>query len=100
MRDRAHPAGPGVLIAKESVAESGRLEGEIARQHPVIHAGDRLTVEQWSEKIDFWLEGVALAPAASGASLRVRLVITGKVIPAVALGPGRVRRVQDKEFWP
>jgi S1-C subfamily serine protease len=99
-RDPAHPGGPGVLIARESVSESARSDEAIVRLHPVIRGGDRVTVEQSSEKVDLLMEGIALAPAALGASLRVRLAMTGKLVPAVALGPGRVVRVRDKEFWP
>jgi hypothetical protein len=100
MRDPAHPGGPGVLVSRESVADGGRLDGEIVRLHPVIRAGDRLTVEQSSARFDLRLEGIALSPAAPGASLRVRLAMTGKVVQVVALGPGRAVRVQDKEIWP
>ncbi len=100
MRDPTHPGGPGVLVSRAAVPDGPRLEAEIVRLHPVIRAGDRLTVEQSSAKFDLRLEGIALSPAAPGAALRVRLAMTGKVVEAVALGPGRSVRAPDKEFWP
>ena len=100
MRDPLHPGGPGVLVSSESVPDSGRLEAAIVRLHPVIHAGDRLTVEQSNAKVDLRIEGIALSPAAPGAPLRVRLSLTGKIVDALALGPGLVERVPDKGLWP
>ena len=60
-----------------------------ARFHPVIHAGDRLTVEEHTAVADAALEARALNPAARGSALEVRLAIGGRVVRAVALGPGR-----------
>jgi hypothetical protein len=100
LRDTAHPSGPGLLVSKDSVQSSDKLEGAIVRLHPVIRAGDRLTVEQSNAKFDLRLEGVALSPAAPGVVFRVRLVLGGKVVEAVALAPGRAAGVPDKEFWP
>jgi hypothetical protein len=100
LRGGLHPGGPDALVAEGSVPPSGWVEGAVARTHPVIRAGDRLTVEQSSANFDLRLEGIALAPAAKGAPLRVRLVVSGKIVAAVALGPGRVVKSSDKEFWP
>lgn len=99
MRDPAHPGGPGALVAEESVPDHGWLEGAIVQLHPVIRAGDRLTVEQSNVNVKLTLEGVALSPAAPGAQFRVRLGMSGKVVLAVALGPGRAALVPDKEIW-
>jgi hypothetical protein len=100
MRDPDHPGGPGVLVLRDSVPDNGQLDGEIVPLHPVIRAGDRVTVEQSSERADLRLEGVALTPAAPGAPLRVRFGLSGKVVQAVALGPGRAVRIAEKELWP
>jgi len=100
MRDPAHLGGPGVLMAEESVPNSGWLAGGIARLHPVIRAGDRLTVEESSAKAYLRLEGIALSPAAPGAQLHVRLALSGKVVEALAVGPGRAVRIPEREFWP
>jgi hypothetical protein len=99
MRDPRHPGGPGVLVAEESIADHGRVEGAIVQLRPVIRAGDRLIVEQSSAKVNSRLEGVALSPAALGASLRVRLGVTGKAVQAVALGPGRAVLIPEKGLW-
>jgi hypothetical protein len=100
MRNPANPGGPGILVFRKSIPEDSRLEGAIVRLHPVIHAGDKITVEQSNAKFDLWMEGVALSPAALGVPLRVRLVLSGKVVEALALGPGRAVRIPEKEFWP
>jgi flagella basal body P-ring formation protein FlgA len=70
-------------IAKRGTPMMGR---EV--QHPVIRSGDRLVVEESSAVVEARLEAVALGPAAEGAEFRVRLAIGGKVVLAVALGPG------------
>ncbi len=99
MRDPSHPGGPGVLVAEESVRDRVRLEDAVIRLHPVIRAGDQLTVEQSTAKINLKLEGVALSPAAAGAALRVRLSVSGSAVQAVALGPGRAALVAERGLW-
>jgi flagella basal body P-ring formation protein FlgA len=99
MRDSAHPGGPGVLVAEEFIQGNSRLEQSADRSHAVIRSGDRLTVEASSPVLDLRLEGIALSPAALGAQLRVRLVVSGKIVWAVALGPGRVAKESDTEIW-
>jgi len=100
MRDPARPGGPGALVAEGSIPGNAWLKGAVAQSHPVIRAGDRLMVEESSAVFDLRLEGIALSPAALGAPLRVRLVVSGKVVRAVALGPGHATKVPDQEFWP
>jgi hypothetical protein len=100
MRDPTHPGGPGVLVVEESISHDRSLAGAINQVHPVIRAGDRVTVEESSAKFDLKLGGIALYPAAQGAPLKVRLDITGKVVPAAALGPGRTLLIPEKEFRP
>jgi hypothetical protein len=56
---------------------------------PVIHAGDRLIVEENTRLVEARLAAVAMGPAIAGAPLDVRLTIGGKVMRAVALAPGR-----------
>jgi flagella basal body P-ring formation protein FlgA len=48
-------------------------------------------VEEHTPVVDAVLEAQALNPAAEGESFDVRLTIGGKVIRAVALGPGRAK---------
>jgi hypothetical protein len=90
MRDPDHPAGPGRLVLAAGThndLRSGHPEVEPLR--PVIRAGDRLVVEENTAVVESRLEAVALGPAVIGSPLDVRLKIGGKVIRAVALGPGR-----------
>ena len=58
-------------------------------QHPLIRSGDRLVIEENSAVVEARLEAVALGPAAVGAEFKARLAIGGRVVRAVALGPGR-----------
>jgi len=95
-RDPAAPGGPGRLVrlsAGEGTATQdagGQSRDDRTLPSRVIRAGDRVAVEEHTAVMDAELEGVALNGARSGASLRVRLKIGGKVVNAVALGPGRV----------
>jgi flagella basal body P-ring formation protein FlgA len=74
---------------QDSVTRQNSGPAEDARFLPVIRAGDRLTVEEHTAVVDAVLEARALAAAAMGAALDVRLTIGGRVVRAVALGPGR-----------
>jgi hypothetical protein len=56
---------------------------------PVIRAGDRLIVEEHTALVDAVLEARALTPAAPGSAFDARLTVGGRVVRAVALGPGR-----------
>lgn len=95
-RDPAAPGGPGRLVRiatgeeRSPQAANGLSRSETALQPRVIRTGDRVVVEEHTAVMDAQLEGVALSGARSGASLRVRLKVGGKVVSAVALGPGRV----------
>lgn len=55
----------------------------------VIRPGDRLVVEEESAVVSARLEAIALAKAEAGAPLQARLVLGGKVVRVMALGPGR-----------
>jgi hypothetical protein len=101
LRDASHPGGPGRLVllgSRGNVARQDRqgdehLTPEIAAVRvmpmPVIHAGERLIVEEDTAVVSSRLEAVALGPAAVGAAFEVRLKIGGKLLLAVALAPGR-----------
>ncbi len=102
LRNDASPGGPGrlVLVAANRSEMPGPFERQAnqpllanqhdeARFHPMIHAGDRLIVEEHTAVADATLEARALNPAALGSTLEVRLAIGGRVVRAVALGPGR-----------
>jgi hypothetical protein len=89
-RDPVHPAGPGRLVLVARFRPEYRpIQPGVEPPRPVIHAGDRLVVEENTAVIEARLEAVALGPAVVGSPLDVRLKIGGKVVRAVALGPGR-----------
>ena len=86
MRDAAHPGGPGQLV------EAGSISVPTAQRQlmlPVIHAGDRVMVEEHSERLDARLEAVALSAANAGDPVKVRLRIGGRVLQALAVAAGR-----------
>ena len=94
LHDEDHPGGPGRLVP--SANGQGSSEERSPGQNlfrtelvPVIHAGDRLVVEEHTAVADVRLAAVAMGPANTGATLAVRLSIGGRVARAVALAPGR-----------
>ncbi len=96
LRDADHPGGPGrfVLAEDRPAGSEGRPLSSVEKAErlemlPVIRAGDRLVVEEHTAVADARLEAVAMGPAAMGATLSVRLAIGGRMVRAVALGPGR-----------
>ncbi len=90
-RDSSRPGAPGRLVLV-GVAEYGASEagttGKVSAL-PVIRAGDHIIVEENTSLVEARLEAVALNPALSGAPLKVRLVIGGRVLRALAVAPGR-----------
>lgn len=94
--DPASPGGPGRLVRvadeKNGGPQAATSQGHNEKASPprVVRAGDRVLVEEHTTVMDARLEGVALSGARSGATLRVRLKIGGRIVSAVALGPGRV----------
>ena len=95
-RDPGRPGGPGrmVPIGNEEDLEPGSVFGSASRPAgklptPVIRSGDRLVVEESSALVEARLEAVAMGSALEGAEFRLRLMIGGKILRAVALGPGR-----------
>ena len=60
----------------------GRAASGHSRRRPVI-------VEEHTAVVEARLEAMALGPAAVGGAFRARLRMGGKVVRAVALGPGR-----------
>jgi hypothetical protein len=100
MRNDRYPGGPGRLVlagshrndaegATKRAVNSSANRPEGARFEPVIRAGDRLIVEEHTAVADAVLEARALKPAALGSVFDVRLMIGGRIVRAVALGPGR-----------
>ena len=63
----------------------------------MIHARDYVIVEEHTALVDARLEAVALGSAASDAPLRVRLKVGGKIVGAVATGPGHAILAPEAE---
>ncbi len=96
MRDDRHPAGPGVLLLVSAVrAPATQFRPEPAPQPPIIHAGDHVIVEENTTVADARLEAVAMGPASAGSPFNVRLSIGGRVVRAIAAGPGRAVLQQE-----
>ena len=115
LRDGAHPGGPGRLVlvpklvprteTKQAETAADRQKSALAEVtpgefHPIIRAGDKLIVEEHTAVIDTYLEAVALGPAVAGAVFGVRLKLGGKMMQAVALGPGRAAMQVGTEVQP
>jgi len=54
----------------------------------VIRSGERVVLEGHSAVADVRLEASAIGPARMGESFQVRMTIGGRIVKAVALGPG------------
>ncbi|HTW78489.1 MAG TPA: flagella basal body P-ring formation protein FlgA [Terracidiphilus sp.] len=111
-RTEQNPGGPGrmVLVSREEKAralaqglmgqelnQKGKNDSNFAEAlpPPIIHAGDRLIVEEHTKRLDVALEAIALAPAREGGTVRVRLSIGGRVVKTVAVAPGRASLSPD-----
>lgn len=104
VRDTRHPAGPGLLIPAAGQVKT-RPAGHDAREAlpsllvRVIHAGDRLVVEESTAAFDARLEGIALGAGRLGQQIAVRLVLGGKVVRAQVTAPGRATLQAEGEVW-
>jgi hypothetical protein len=90
-RDREHPEGPGRLVRIEGGAKKSAAPEARATEAAVIHAGDRVLVEEKTAVAEAQLEGVALSAAASGGMLTVRLAVGGRLVRATAIASGHAR---------
>jgi hypothetical protein len=90
VRDVNHPGGPGRMVRREGAAVKAEpVVAEKARL--VIHAGDRVAVEEKTDAVVAHLEGLATTPAAYGELVTVRLKVGGWMVRAVAEAPGKAR---------
>jgi hypothetical protein len=96
LRNLENPAGPGRTILE---ADGGQARGDFGAEPqkavPVIHPGDRLVVEEHTATVDACLEATAVGSASIGSRFSAQLKIGGKVVRAVAVGPGRAALVSD-----
>lgn len=101
IKDPQHSGGPGKFVMVDKTkglrsADASALQG-IEQALPVIHAGERVVVEEHSAVVDARLEGTALEPALQGAPLRVRLKLSGQVVHAIAQASGRALLAPEGE---
>jgi hypothetical protein len=105
LRDESHPGGPGRLVlnasrdgAKETQSRGSALDRDSDRESQqvidssrriVIRTGDHLIVQEQTSRSDLELEGTALAPAAAGEALHVRLRFGGWTVRAIAVKSGQ-----------
>jgi hypothetical protein len=90
VRNTENPGGPGrMILAGPAPREQVGIAAEPESGAAVIHPGERLVVEEHTATAFAVLEGTAVDCAAIGARLAVRLKIGGRVVKAVATGPGR-----------
>jgi len=103
-RNPDHPGGPGLLFLLASgsnlLRQDQSVEASRTEARPVVHGGDRLIVEENTAVVEARLEAVALGPAAVGSVFDARLRIGGRVVRAVALGPGRAELQPDGRARP
>lgn len=112
MRDPSRPSAPGCMVlaaaGARQVGQREQRETSLAATQetnhelpiPSIHSGDRLIVEEKTPMVETRLEAVALGQAVNGAPLNVRLVMSGNIVQAVALGPGRAVFAQRVRWQP
>ena len=97
LRNSRHPSGPGKLIHRKlHESPDQRFHSPCAPINPknnsaplVIHAGERIVVEHHGSNLEAGLEATALTGASARGPLDVRLKFGGRLMHAVALGPGR-----------
>jgi hypothetical protein len=102
-RDQSHPGGPGRLVLGRATSSRSARSAAVpkpAAPPPGIHLGDRLIVEEDTPVASARLEALALGPAQPGEAFMVRLKIGGRVVRAVALGPGRAAFAPESEARP
>ena len=99
IKDAEHPGGPGRLVPlgdgefeKRTLARSAEL---VAAQ--VIRAGDRIAVEEHTDRVDAVLEAVALGSAVEQGWFEARLRIGGRVVRVVAIRAGHARLPSNAE---
>jgi hypothetical protein len=99
VKDEKHPGGPGRLLqpGRDGHAVSGVSRPAAA---PIIHAGDRIVVEEHTDVVDAVLEATALGVAAERGEFQARLRVGGRVVRVTAIAPGRAGLAAGSEARP
>jgi hypothetical protein len=100
VKDAAHPGGPGHLMQVGRDAHAGSGASRLPIASPIIHAGDRILVEEHTDVADAVLEAVALGPAVERGVLEARLKVGGRVVRVIALAPRRAGLAARTETRP
>lgn len=101
IRNAQNPAGPARITAEiENAQKEPSSMERSGAPSPIIHAGDRVVVEEHSTVAESYLDAVALGAAVTGVVLDLRLKIGGKVVRAVAIAPGRAALAPLREARP
>ena len=96
--DPKHAGGPGRMILAEGDLRAGG-DGSLP-DRILIHAGQKVIVEQHTPLLDAAFEALALNPALAGSGLKVRLRATGKVMSAYAISKGKAVLLPSTEARP
>ena len=95
-RNPDHPGGPGRMVQiGDRAAEPGKLSVLGAKAVPVIHAGDRVVVEDTTAVVSARLDGIALGSAPPGGVLMARLTVGGRAVRVIAVAPGRAQLIEE-----
>lgn len=89
LRDPAHPRWPARLVPAEAADAPTGAVALHALPQPVIHGGDAILIEETTPVLEAHYDAVALSAAERGKTMKARLKVNGRVVNAVALGPGR-----------
>jgi hypothetical protein len=93
VRDRAHPADLPRWLLVEAGNTMDDAARPVRREPPVIHAGDRIVVEEHTAVADARFEAMALTSAPKGDRLRARIAIGGRIVLAQAIGAGEAEAI-------
>ncbi len=92
-RDPDHPEGPGRWVLEDNGQAGGNARAagsEAGETEPeaIVHAGDRLIVEEHTAAFDAWWEADSLGRGPIGSAIAVLLKIGGRIVRARILSAG------------
>jgi hypothetical protein len=99
MRDAEHSAELAHWVLADAGRERPAAAGATTTEPKlVIHAGDKIVVQEETAVVNAWLEATALTGAKDGGELRVKLKIGGRILAVRAISPGTAE--MKEETWP